>query len=108
MDFTNNKPKDPRQRDILTEGQIAYANYLCRKYTGYNTIFDMGKNYPTLRIDRKGNCLSAKEERTEMQHLRELYACVSGRPAFGISGLTDDALKKSYSRMMEARCKEVA
>jgi len=106
MDFTNNEPKDPRQRDILTEGQIQYANYLCRKYTAYSTIFHMAKNYPTLRPDFKYPACSTNPRNVEMTHLRELYACVSGRPAFGISGLTDDALKKSNE--MEARRKEVA
>ena len=98
----NHDHRDRHQRAILTEDQIRYANYLCQKYTGYNTIFEMAKNYPTLRVSN----YCTKDKQTEMGHLRELYACVAGRPAFGTVGLTGDLLSKAFKEA--SRTKEVA
>ena len=87
-DFDNNpRNHDAGQRFGLTEGQIKYGDYLCQRHTGYNSLAEMSRNYPTLRIDRKGNSKAAKQERTEMQHLRELYAISTGRPAWGHGSL---------------------
>ena len=66
----------------LSEEQIAYGSYLCRKHTGYDNLEEMAKNYPTIRPeDARG------KSRKELYHLRELYAIVTGRPAFGLGGL---------------------
>lgn len=99
----NHDHRDRHQRAILTEDQIRYADYLCQKYTAYNTIFEMAKNYPTLRAD---SFIAKEAKQIEMGHLRELYACVAGRPAFGTPGLTEDG-RQSVVDLIDSQ-KEVA
>ena len=70
---------------VLTAGQRKYAERLIKEYTGWRSFAEMCRHYPTLLTSRKGNSKAAKLERMRMQHLREFYAIVTGRPAFGLS-----------------------
>ena len=74
---------------VLTDGQRKYAERIVKEYTGWDNLAHMCRNYPTLRVDRKGNSRAAKMERMRMQHLREFYAIITGRPAFGLEFLLE-------------------
>jgi len=70
---------------VLTDEQRAYAEWIVKKYTGWCSFADMCDNYPTLNPDIRGRGKASKLHRLRMQHLREFYAMVAGRPAFGHS-----------------------
>ena len=73
----------------LTSGQLLYADYLCRTFTGYSTLEEMCKNYPTLRSDIQPTDRLKKA----FQHLREFYAIGTGRPAFGCGDISLSEIK---------------
>jgi len=68
---------------VLTKDQLAYAEWLVGQYTGWASFSEMCRHYPTLQPPPRGRSKANKLSRERVRHLREFYAAVTGRPAFG-------------------------